>query len=304
MTQRIERILIKLAQQHAPELLNDHHNASPQSLKRLARRLAGYEQLVVMAQVPNHLQADVQMHVEHWARAISNFHDLLAQTLFPNYNRLRATFADDHQPPVLVFEAQISPMVEVMAGYLIPYIASRQSYTTVPEDELRLLVETMLHRLHAHDQPLPIYDILVRDSIEQIRELMRLPVKYIALTDFDERLFPEPSRPATLPKAPQTPPAAPSSPAAQPPASNPAQANGQIPAQPVPPAAPPPQPAQTTPPPAAEVPSELRLEQLQDEDRTHTPTERMFVHPIFLNNTDTPGHTPPVPRPPKRPKKP
>lgn len=278
MTQRIERILTKLAQQRAPELLTAHHNGSPQSLRQLARKLAGYEQLIVMANVPNHLLPDYNRHVQNWANAISRFHNLLAQTLFPSYALLRAMFADDQRPPVLVFEARIAPMVEVMAGYLMPYIASRQSYTHLPEDELRQLVETMLHKLHAHDQPLPIYDILVRDGIEQTRRLIRLPVQHIALTDFDEPLFVELSRPKTLPK--------PSAPIAAPEVTT--------------------QPADSLPPPEAPQP-EFKLEYLEDEDKAQTPTEQMFVHPVYLNNSDHTDHhppLPPVPRPPKRGKKP
>lgn len=288
MTQRIERILTKLAQQRAPELLTLFHDGSPQSLKQLARKLAGYELLIVMANVPNHLQPEYQRHLQNWANAISRFHDLLAQTLFPSYAHLRAMMADDQQPPVLVFEARIAPMVEIMAGYLIPYIASRQSYTTIPEDELRKLVETMLRKLHAHDQPLPIYDILIRDAMEQTRRLIRLPLQYIALTDFDEPLFVELSKPATLPKATAAVPATPvQQPVAQPAVEPTAQQTVQPAAQPT-----------------AETEPEFRLEYLQDEDKSQTPTDQMFVHPIFLSNSDRTDHHPAVPPPPKRPKKP
>jgi hypothetical protein len=273
MTQRIERILTKLAQQRAPELLALHHDRSPEALKQLARKLAGYELLIVMANVPNHLQPEYKRHVQNWANALSRFHDLLAQTLFPSYAQLRAMMADDQQPPVIVFEARISPMVEIMAGYLIPYIATRQSYTTVPEDELRILVETMLHKLHAHDQPLPIYDILIRDAMEQTRRLIRLPLQYISLTDFDEPLFAELPKPPTLPKAPAAVSAVPTT------------APEAVPDSTV--VAAPPEP-------------EFKLEHLEDEDRTHTPTDQMFVHPIFLNNSDRTDHHPPVPPPPKR----
>jgi hypothetical protein len=294
MTQRIERILTKLAQQRAPELLALFHDGSPQSLKQLARKLAGYELLIVMANVPNHLQPEYQRHLQNWANAISRFHDLLAQTLFPSYAHLKAMMADDQQPPVLVFEARIAPMVEVMAGYLIPYVASRQSYTTIPEDELRTLVETMLRKLHAHDQPLPIYDILIRDAMEQTRRLIRLPLQYIALTDFDEPLFVELSKPATLPKAPSampTPPEPVVQQAAQHPVPQAVQSTPQPVAQPA---------AQPTP----EAAPEFKLEYLEDEDKSQTPTDQMFVHPIFLNNSDRTDHHPPVPPPPKRPKKP
>jgi hypothetical protein len=279
MTQRIERILTKLAQARAPELLAMQHDTSPDGLKQFARKLAGYELLIVMANVPTHLQPEYQRYVQNWANAVSRFHDLLAQTLFPSYAQLKAMKADDQQPPVLVFEARISPMVEIMAGYLIPYIASRQSYTNVPEDELRTLVITMLRKLHAHDQPLPIYDILISDAMEQINRLIRLPVQHIALTDFDEPLFGEVTKPPTLPKAPAT----------LPPASGPAAPTVS------------PQPTQE---PIQEPQPEFKLEQLEDEDKSLTPTDRMFVHPIYLNNSDRTDHHPPVMPPPKRPKKP
>jgi hypothetical protein len=260
---RLERILLKLAQQREPQLVMPGWEQSPNALKRLARSLADYNLLVIMGNVPAHLIGEKDRHIQNWVNTYARFHNLLAQTLFPNYSALEARFADEHHPVIVVIEARISPVLEAMAGYLVPFVASRQPYTRVMESELHDLMEFILSRLAVDDLSSPIFNTLVQDGIKNVRRLLEQPVQHIALTDFDRRIFEEIPKPVTLPTATTT---------------------REMPAVAATPA---PQPAPSEP----EI-QEMKLETLEEIAASPlTPTERMFVRPVNL----TFDRTPPVP---------
>lgn len=275
MSKRLERVLYKLAQKHAPHLAPIGWEQRPNYLKQTARLLAEYDLLILAANVPQHLNAKKDQLIQDWANAYAQFHNLLAQSLFPSYAALNASFADELQPPIIVFQANISPVVEAMAGYLVPYVASRQAFTRQPDEELNELMTVILQSLVADNLAQPIYNMLLQDGIANIRALLALPIQHIALTDFDRPLFKDVPKPPTLPKA----------------------AN---------------QPAQITPPAADTIPLvdsaarptddlPLDLDDLEQiEGSALTPTERMFIRPVDLQFK----RKPPVPPPPFKPKKP
>ncbi|MBC8170991.1 MAG: hypothetical protein H7X77_04950 [Anaerolineae bacterium] len=261
MNQRLERILVKLAQRHAPMLLTPGWQGTTENLKLLARGLADFDFLVVMAKVPDRLMPERDAQIQNWANAYARFHNLMAHNLFPNYSALNASFADDALPPVIVFQAKVAPIVEVMAGYLVPYVASRQAFARVAETEIRELIDEMLAKLATTDLSEPVYHMLVKDGIASARRLIELPMQHIALTDFDRNLFPQLHKPATLPRTGELPKLATQPVAAAPTHSAPAQPPHQ------------PEPEKI----------ELKLEQLEEiEYSPLTPTERMFIRPVNL----------------------
>jgi hypothetical protein len=276
--QRLERILLKLAQQYAPDVLKPGWEEKPNALKQLARALADERLLVIMGNCPAHLNGERDQHIQNWVNAHARFHNLLAQTLFPNYSALEARFADEYAPTVVVIEAQITPMVEAMAGYLIPFIASRQTYTRVPDHEVETVMEAIMARMAANDLSRPIYDVMVRDGMSIIRRLLQIPVQQIALTDFDTRLFAEVPKPRTMPKPTGS---------LDPAVVQRAQAQASAPPQAVA------QPAIQEQP----IRQELKIEDLEEVEKSRlTPTDRMFVRPVSL----TFERTPPVPPLPKK----
>lgn len=261
MNQRLERILVKLAQRHAPALLAPGWQGTTENLKRLARGLADYDFLVVMANVPERLLAERETHIQNWATAYAKFHNLMAHNLFPNYSALNVRFADDGMPPAIVFQAKISPIVEVMAGYLVPYVASRQAFARVADSEIRELIDEILVKLATTDLSEPVYHMLVKDGIACTRRLIELPMQHIALTDFDRNLFPTLQKPATLPRTGELPKLA-------------TQGVPTVPSHPAP-AQPPREPELEK--------IEFKLEQLDEiESSPLTPTERMFIRPVNL----------------------
>lgn len=271
--QRLERILLKLAQQHAPHLVRPGWEQKPNALKQLARALADERLLVIMGNVPAHLNGERDQHIQNWVNTYARFHNLLVQTLFPNYAALEARFADEYAPTVVVIEAQITPTIETMASYLVPFVASRQPYTRVPDQEVETLMEAILARHAANDLSRPIYDVMLRDGMKIVRRLLEIPVQQIALTDFDTRLFADVPKPRTMPK-----PTGSLEPAVA--AAAPVKAA--------------PQPMIET---SQPVRQELKIEDLEEVEKSRlTPTDRMFSRPVNL----TFERTPPVPPLPKK----
>ncbi|MBC8100122.1 MAG: hypothetical protein H7Y11_11815 [Armatimonadetes bacterium] len=199
MSTRLTTLLMQLAAQHAPHLIAPGWDAQPDALKRVARGLANYEVLVLMGGLPQAARNDPARHIENWTAAYARLHQLVIGTLFPNYAGFSLTLPDYAQPALAVYVAQISPMVGAMAGYLVPYLASRQAHTHVSEGELRVLMDAILDRVAADDLSRPIYNMLAQDGIQLIRQMLTLPVQHIALTDFDRKLFADVPKPSIMP---------------------------------------------------------------------------------------------------------
>ncbi|MCU0497978.1 MAG: hypothetical protein MUF87_11565 [Anaerolineae bacterium] len=279
MNKRAERILVKLAQQHAPHLIAPGWDQHPDPVKSLARGLSEYHHLVITSNIEQVEQWE--QVIEQWANAYARFFNLLAQMLLPNYAALNASYADDHLPPMIVFrcQRQASVIFEVMSGYVIPFVASRQTLSQAPEADLRVLMDVVLESLAADDLPLPTYNVLKSDGIALLQALLNLPIQHISFTDFDRRIFAEVPKPPTLPKRSEQ-----LTIAGTPPKPNAPEA---IPT--------PPQPIITQEPTPTPPPQPYVLEEIEDDQPT-TPTERLFVRPLAI----TTARTPPVPEPPFR----
>lgn len=196
MTARLERILTKLAKTHAPHLLN----AAEVDYRRLAHQLAGYHLLVITVQIPSIVIESRDTHIQRWVNAYARFYQLLTQALFPSYADLSARYADDQLPPVVVLEGEASPVIQVMSGYVVPYLASRQAQALTSEAELRGLMSIVLEELEAHDLPRERYDLLLTDGVGALRRLLALPLQHVSLTDFDRPVFDAiPQRPESMP---------------------------------------------------------------------------------------------------------
>jgi hypothetical protein len=95
--------------------------------------------------------------------------------------------------------------MHVLAGFAAPYIAQRQSLPTVSEVELLGLMDTILDELEATDLPREEYKMLRTDGAGILKDMLRSPVRQLALTTFDRPLFsdipqPAPQPPSTLPE--------------------------------------------------------------------------------------------------------
>jgi hypothetical protein len=213
MNARLERILIKLARQHAPHLTPPGWEQTGDVLQRiptLARQLARYNLLVLMAYLQTGLLGERDSAVQAWVNEYGHLYSLLTRNLFPSLTAINAQYADDKFPPLVVIRGEATPVMNVLAGFVTPYVAARQAQPTGSEVELFGLVGIVLDELEAGDLPRTRYEALRTECMAVIQRMLASPVRQITLTPFDRPIIGQ-TKPLTAPpdqlpeEKPQTP---------------------------------------------------------------------------------------------------
>lgn len=205
---RIDRIMQKLAGQHAPQLLRRLPANEDERLRYLADGLAEEGVLVLTGQfsTSENLLGSHDTSVRSWIIIYGNLYDLLARRLFPSYATVRAVYADDQQPPVVVMEGAAAYVLQVLGAYVVPYVASRQNVAMVTNAELGGVMMFVLNELEAGDLPRTEYDKLMRTGQRLLFELLQLPMRHQSLTSPAKTLFRQvnvpPPPPEMLPEDP------------------------------------------------------------------------------------------------------
>jgi hypothetical protein len=215
MEQREERLLVALAQKYAPSILSTlDRSGDPQArLGRLARRLADFNLLILEAEQPYSLQLiqrDVNSLIEEWLNGYIQFYLRICRDLFPSYARWNFQYIDNQWPILLYMAGEATPVIQRMAGYIVPYVTLRQFDNRVLDAELIGLIDLVLHELEAGS--------LSRNAFKQLRDDCAAILKQmqLTLTPFDREIFtesqriipirsdpppvPPPAPPATLPE--------------------------------------------------------------------------------------------------------
>lgn len=210
MMPRIERILIKLAQQHAPHLLSAKLLNLPDVISRcqeLARGLTSNGILVLVGDF-SALPLDEQNRtVQEWVRLHGQMYNLLSLKLFPTYSRIAAFYADTHTlpVPVVVFDGDATPVIQTITGYIVPYLALRQSQHPHSELEIRGLMVTVLEELEAQDVPRTVYQQMLESGVALVIALIGLPMRHLALTGFSKPILNTPPAASSNPNPPPPP---------------------------------------------------------------------------------------------------
>jgi hypothetical protein len=213
MDARIEQVLIDLAQQFAPQMLQrwDRSGRPEQRIPRLARALAQHNILVIMAEQPPSLQVitrDARSLVAAWVNGYIQFYVRLCQDLFPSLaQQVTARYADDQWPVMIYIQGAAANAIQVMAGYVAPYIAQAQFRNQISEVEINGLMDWILDELEANTLPPAVTRKLRSDCAAIIKQILTAEMQPISLTDFDRPIFTESQRfvpvepPTTLPEA-------------------------------------------------------------------------------------------------------
>ena len=185
MSIRIERVLTKLAHQHAFHLLHTLPEDNTR-LQVLADGLARHGVLVVTADMPDQ---NTDAIVNKWVSMYGSLYTLIIGRLFPSFRDLRATYADNQHPPVVVIQGEVKAVMEALGGYIVPFVALKQHDKLISEAELRGVMAIILDALDGQSINRDIYDQMVRDGIIILHDMLQLPIKHVALTSFARPLF-------------------------------------------------------------------------------------------------------------------
>lgn len=212
MDARAEQILINLAQQFAPQALQswDRSGTPEQRTSRLARALAQNNILVIMAEQPPSLQAithDTRNLIAEWVNGYIQFYTRLCQDLFPSLaQQITARYADDQWPVMIYVQGAAANAIQVMAGYVAPYVAQAQYKNQLSEVEINGLMDWILDELEANTLPPNIIRRLRSDGAAIIKNILTAKVQAISLTNYDRPIFTESQRivpvqpPTTVPE--------------------------------------------------------------------------------------------------------
>ena len=277
---RLENGLIAAARKFAPRLVPpEWHKPGDylHPLPELAHALAGYGILVMTGDVPPELAQQAALHYREWAENYKDFYNLLCPPLFPTFTAVQAFYIAADAPQIVGVQGAAIPVIEMMAGYVAPFVAARQG-TTPSEAELVGLMDIILEELEAGDLPRDRYRSLRDHGAAMIRQIMSGYTRQFPLTP--------PLRPvfgAAQPTQPMPPDVPERLKPTQPPA--PSHATQTIP-QPPPPIEPP-----------TVLPEVDRVEEITPPP-THLPGSPAFDPnsvPIFYDTGNRGKHRPPVP---------
>jgi hypothetical protein len=207
MDERLEQLLLALAGQYAPQLLQtwDRRGDLATRLPLWARQLANYNILVIMGDFPYSLQTlgqDVNAHIQTWVNGYGQFYHLLARALFPSYVHLSAHYTDDKWPMVIYMQGAATPVIQRMAGYVSPYIVQRQLDAMVYEAELLGVMDLVLDELEAGNLPREVYKALRSEGIAILKQMLEAQIRQLPLTEFDRAIFTDSQRIIPLPPEP------------------------------------------------------------------------------------------------------
>jgi hypothetical protein len=186
MKARMERILIKLAQRHAPYLLTNLSADIDARLRVLADGLAKNGVLVIAGAVPDE---NYHGRVSEWVGGYGDLYQLLVQGLFPSLARFDPVYADNNRPPIVVMEGQPAALIAVLGGYVAPFLALRQHDRMLSQAELRGVMQFILDELEAADLPRQKYTYLWQEGVKILLRLFKMDVEHYAVTSFARPLF-------------------------------------------------------------------------------------------------------------------
>ena len=199
MDQRDENVLVALTEQYAQPLLSmwDKRGSFDERLPRLARGLASYNILVLMADQPYSLQSiqqNVGALIQEWANNYVALYRRICHDLFPSFNQVSLHATDDRWPIIVYLKGTATPVIQRMAGFVAPYIVQRQFSPTVSEVELMGLMDLILDELEAGNLAREAYKQLRNDSVEILKQMLATPVHQLTVTEFDRTIFSDSQR--------------------------------------------------------------------------------------------------------------
>lgn len=179
MNTRLEQVLRELARRHATYLLAKLP-ADETRLVWLADGLAKNGVLVVLGEVGTRYQSAIHS----WMNTYSAFYKLLAEALFSMSAGQRLGFVDQQFPPILVLDGQSAPIVEVMGGYVVPFVDYCQREREASLLELSGVMLLILEALEGWDLQPSVQNALIEEGVRLMEQMLQIGVRQYAVTSF------------------------------------------------------------------------------------------------------------------------
>jgi len=207
---RIEKILIQIAAQYAPQILRQWDQRLPIETRCawLARRLADFNILVIVGGHNYSLQSiaeTVENNIHQWVNGFGRLYYLLAQTLFPNYGFLDAHYTDEGWPLVIYLQGAATPIIQQMAGLVYPYVVKARLEPEISHMELVGVMEEVLDQLVVSGLPRGTQVALRNEGAAAIKFMLKQPIEQLWLTEFDNNTFEDSQRYRPQPSIPMPP---------------------------------------------------------------------------------------------------
>jgi hypothetical protein len=189
----VERIIRHLVKTYAPPLL-----PSSGDLHTLARELARYHVLVLLAERnPADNQTEVPQAVQECRDLYVQMYQLLLSVSFPSLTKVSSLLYHGRSTLIVVFEGEARRIIELLAGYVAPYVAIRQGARSIAHIELQDLMDRMLNKLDLSELKDEEYFQLREAGTSILKQMLRMQLRQIELTPFDEPFFDEVEEPNT-----------------------------------------------------------------------------------------------------------
>jgi hypothetical protein len=188
---RLERIILSLVKQYAPQLLGGTESLGAtreERLERLCRRLANHGVLLLAVEVVGMTGNPALVQTQNWISGVARLYSILVRRLFPSYARLDTQYIDSETPAVILITGDSNILMQTIAGFVLPYLAFREGQS-ISEAELRGLVDIVLEQLEANDLPRLEFQTLRAECVTMLQRLLSAPVHILALRTFDRPIF-------------------------------------------------------------------------------------------------------------------
>jgi hypothetical protein len=188
-TPEVARLLLGLAQSHAPILLRPGQETLEVPVPVFARQLANEGLLVLLVDKTMHEVGKLPQLAAAYAEGYKQLYMLLTNVLFPSLSQIKAFHYSYSMPTLMiVLQGEADPVMEVLAGYISPYIVVRQDYDNIFSLEMHSLMQRILDRLEARRLDPAIREQVCKQGATILHNILTQPLNQLPLIGFDPEI--------------------------------------------------------------------------------------------------------------------
>ncbi len=208
---RLERILRQLVKQHTGNLIPPSEDFNAR-VEQVAQRLAREGVLVLVGDLTPQIRHQRDLMAREWVQAHMELYQLFAHGLFGGFMGVKAQYADNEHPTIVIMQTESIPVARMMADLILPYVAMHQTDSRVTQAELRGILDLALEQLEGTDLPSQDLRLLLDRGMNLLYTILQSPMKQVSLTGYADsfvmKLYEvadtksQPAMPDSLPELP------------------------------------------------------------------------------------------------------